>query len=191
MVFPSLTLHHCPFATIVVFQDIGSLLNKHLSARTRWVGSLGSNFICVSTQLETFWGVLPTSATTDDRQVVPELTTQLFGKLYADKGYISQKLRASLQSQDIDLIYKVRKNMKPIPLSDFDAMMLKKRMLIESVIKEIKTQTQLQHTRHRSFVNFQVNMFAALIAYTYLEKKPSLNLQQRKNIKNVSHALKN
>ena len=57
-------------------------------------------------------------------------------------------------------------------------MLLKKRMLIESVIKEIKTQTQLQHTRHRSFVNFQVNMVAALIAYTYLEKKPSLNLHQ-------------
>ena len=146
--------------------------------------------LCINTAGDLL-GVLPTSATTDDRQVVPELTTQLFGKLYADKGYISQKLRASLQSQDIDLIYKVRKNMKPIPLSDFDAMMLKKRMLIESVIKEIKTQTQLQHTRHRSFVNFQVNMFAALIAYTYLEKKPSLNLQQRKNIKNVSHALKN
>lgn len=57
-------------------------------------------------------------------------------------------------------------------------MLLKKRMLIESVIKEIKTQTQLQHTRHRSFVNFQVNMVAALIAYTYLKKKPSLNLHQ-------------
>lgn len=146
--------------------------------------------LCINTDGDLL-GVLPTSATTDDRQVVPELTTQLFGKLYADKGYISQKLRASLQSQDIDLIYKVRPNMKPIPLSDFDAMLLKKRMFIESVIKEIKTQTQLQHTRHRSFVNFQVNMFAALIAYTYLEKKPSLNLQQRKNIKNVSLDLKN
>lgn len=63
-------------------------------------------------------------------------------------------------------------------------------MLIVSVIKEIKTQTQLQHTRHRSFVNFQVNMVAALIAYTYLEKKPALNLQQQKHIKEVSLALK-
>ena len=127
-------------------------------------------------------GVEFTPATTDDRQVVPKLATGLFGKLHADKGYISRALREHLRTQGIDLVYKVRKNMKPEPLSDFDAMLLKKRMLIESVIKEIKTQTQLQHTRHRSFINFQVNMVAALIAYTYLEKKPSLNLPERQQI---------
>lgn len=80
--------------------------------------------------------------------------------------------------------------MKPEPLSDFDAMLLKKRMLIESVIKEIKTQTQLQHTRHRSFINFQVNMVAALIAYTCLEKKPTLNLPEYQQITETSLALK-
>lgn len=131
-----------------------------------------------------------TPATTDDRQVVPKMATGLFGKLFADKGYISKNLREYLRTQDIDLIYKVRKNMKPEPLSDFDAMLLKKRMLIESVIKEIKTQTQLQHTRHRSFINFQVNMVAALIAYTYLEQKPSLNLSECQKITETSLALK-
>ena len=131
-----------------------------------------------------------TPATTDDRQVVPKMVTGLFGKLFGDKGYISKNLREYLRTQDIDLIYKVRKNMKPEPLSDFDAMLLKKRMLIESVIKEIKTQTQLQHTRHRSFINFQVNMVAALIAYTYLEKKPSLNLSECQKITETSLALK-
>jgi hypothetical protein len=67
--------------------------------------------------------------------------------------------------------------MNPEPLSGVsNAVLLKKRTLIESVIKELKTQTQLEHTRHRSFINFQVNVIFALIAYTYLEKKPSLNL---------------
>ena len=66
--------------------------------------------------------------------------------------------------------------MKPEVLSVSDAVLLKKRTLIESVIKELKSQTQLEHTRHRSFENFQVNVISALIAYTYLEKKPSLNL---------------
>ena len=134
-------------------------------------------------------GVEFTPATTDDRQVVPKMVAGLFGKLYGDKGYISKTLREHLRTQGIDLVYKVRKNMKPEPLSDFDAILLKKRMLIESVIKEIKTQTQLQHTRHRSFVNFQVNIVAALIAYTYLEKKPSLNLPERHKIKEAPLSL--
>ena len=64
--------------------------------------------------------------------------------------------------------------MKPEPLSDADAALLRKRMLIESVNKELKSQTEIQHTRHRSPVNFQVNTVAALIAYTCLKKKPSL-----------------
>ena len=71
----------------------------------------------------------------------------------------------------------VRKNMKPQPLSTYDEVMLKKRMLIETVIGQLKSQTQLQHTRHRSFLNFQVNILSALIAYTYLEKKPTLKLR--------------
>ncbi len=67
-----------------------------------------------------------TPATTDDRKVVPKLATGLFGKLFGDKGYISKILREYLQTQGIDLVYKVRKNMKPEPLSDFDAILLKK-----------------------------------------------------------------
>ena len=42
----------------------------------------------------------------------------------------------------------------------------------------MKTQTQLEHTRHRSFENFQVNVAAALIAYQLSENKPSLNFSE-------------
>ena len=73
--------------------------------------------------------------------------------------------------------------MKPQPLSTYDKVMLKKRMLIETVIGQLKSQTQLQHTRHRSFLNFQVNILSALIAYTYLEKKPTLKLRVIDEIK--------
>ena len=119
----------------------------------------------------------------DDRVPVEKLTQSVFGKLYADKGYISKELRQTLKTQDVDLIYKVRKNMKPQPLSTYDEVMLKKRMLIETVIGQLKSQTQLQHTRHRSFLNFQVNSVSALIAYTYLEKKPTLKLRVIDEIK--------
>lgn len=115
-----------------------------------------------------------TAGNVDDRKPVPQLCQGLFGKVFADKGYINKELRERLQKDGVTLIYKVRKNMKPEPISDTDAALLKKRMLIEAVYKELKSQTEIQHTRHRSPVNFQVNTVAALIAYTCLKKKPSL-----------------
>ena len=47
-------------------------------------------------------------------------------------------LAETLKAEGVCLITKVRKNMTPEPLSDFDALMLKKRMLIETVIDQLK-----------------------------------------------------
>ena len=116
---------------------------------------------------------------TDDRQPLWGVSSAcLFGNLYGDKGYISKDLREFLKQQGIHLCYKVRKNMQPLELSVSDEVLLKKRTLIESVVKELKTQTQVEHSRHRSFANFQVNVVSALIAYQLLESKPSLNLAE-------------
>ena len=122
-------------------------------------------------------GVELTPGNSDDRQPLWKLSSDgLFGNLYGDKGYISKDLRAFLKEQGITLFYKVRPNMKPLELSVSDEVLLKKRTLIESVIKELKTQTQVEHSRHRSVVNFQVNVVSALIAYQLLESKPSVNI---------------
>ena len=59
-----------------------------------------------------------------------------------------------------------------------DEVLLKKQTLIESVFKELKTQTQVEHSRHRSFENFRVNVVSALIAYQLSENKPSLNFDE-------------
>ena len=85
---------------------------------------------------------------------------------------VSKDLREKLHKHGVNLLYKVRKNMKPLEVSVCDEVLLKKRTLIESVIRELKTQTQLEHSRHRSFENFQVNVFSALIAYQFLETNP-------------------
>jgi len=72
----------------------------------------------------------------------------------------------------------------------FDTVFLKKRILIEAVIRKLKTQTQVEYTRQRSFENFQVNVFSeTLIAYQLLENKPSLKgteLQQSKDSHKLS-----
>lgn len=62
--------------------------------------------------------------------------------------------------------------MDPLPLSQTDEVMLNRWMFIETVINELKSQTQVEQTRQRSFVNFQVKVVFALIAYMYLEKEP-------------------
>ena len=52
------------------------------------------------------------SGNTNDRTPVPDLCRNLSGKLYANKGYIGNKLAEELKSSDVDLVTTVRKNMK-------------------------------------------------------------------------------
>lgn len=117
-----------------------------------------------------------TPASTDDRKPVPELCQKLFGKLIADRGYISQSLFEQLLTSNLQLITKLRKNMKNRLMSLFDKILLRKRAIIESVIDQLKNICQIEHTRHRSPVNAFINMIAGLIAYCHQPKKPSLNL---------------
>ena len=121
----------------------------------------------------------------DDRKPLGTFAERLHGSLYADRGYISKDIREALREQGVNLVYKVRKNMKPLKVSVSDEVLLKKRTLVESVIRELKTQMQVEHSRHRSLENFQVNVFSALIAYQLLEKKPSLNLAELQGVSDL------
>ena len=118
-----------------------------------------------------------TAGNVDDRTPVPKLVKELFGKLYGDKGYISQKLFDLLFADGVQLVTKIRKNMKNKLMPIFDKLMLRKRAIIETIYDQLKNISQIEHTRHRSGFNFLVNVISALIAYTYQEKKPSLNLR--------------
>ena len=113
---------------------------------------------------------------TDDRKPVPGLLRDLFGKVFADKGYISQPLADLLSGKGIDMITKVRKNMTPKIMLPLDNLLLRKRAIIETVIDQLKNISQVEHTRHRASTGFLWNLAAALIAYCHQPKKPSLNL---------------
>lgn len=121
--------------------------------------------------------MLCTAGNVDARAPVPALSKKLFGKLFGDRGYISQKLFEKLFERGLQLITKLKKNMKNKLMPMFDKLMLRKRCLIETVNDQLKNICQIEHTRHRSKINFLVNLLAGLIAYTYREKKPSLDLQ--------------
>ena len=66
-----------------------------------------------------------------------------------------------------------------MPWSMMLIFLLRKRSLIETVNDQLKNISQIEHSRHRSVWNFLVNLFAGLIAYTYLPQKPSLDLETK------------
>ena len=112
-----------------------------------------------------------------DQKILSVMTREVFGKLFGDRGYISQKLAEYLWNDGIELIYKRRKNMKKMNLSDTDKILLRKRALIESVNDELKNICSIQHTRHRSLQGVLNNAISALIAYQTFDKKPSIKIE--------------
>ena len=118
-----------------------------------------------------------TPGNVDDRQPVPVLCKGLFGKLIADRGYISQSLfEQLLETFNVQLITRLRKNMKNRLMPLLDKLLLRKRAIIESVVDQLKNISQIEHTRHRSPINAFINIIAGLIAYCHQPKKPSLNI---------------
>jgi len=125
-------------------------------------------------------------ANVDDRdpQIMSIMTKEVFGKLFGDRGYIDQKLAEYLWNDGVELIYKRRKNMKSMNLSDTDKILLRKRALIETVNDELKNICSIQHTRHRSLQGFLNNAISALIAYQSFDKKPSIKISHELNDRN-------
>ena len=124
-----------------------------------------------------------TPGNTDDRRPVPQMVKGLFGKLFGDKGYVSQPLFETLFEERVQLITKVKARMKNRLFSIFDKLMLRKRAIIESVMDQLKNISQIEHSRHRSVANCFVNLVAGLVAYTYREKKPSLNIRVKEQLR--------
>ena len=68
-----------------------------------------------------------------------------------------------------------RKNMKTKLVTPIqDAFYLRKRAIIETIFDQLKNIFQVEHSRNRSQINYFNNIFSALIAYNFAEKKLSL-----------------
>lgn len=112
-----------------------------------------------------------TPGNVDDRAVVEELAKNLRGWLFGDKGYISKKLNISLLNKGIELITRLKKNMKEKFIGTVKQYYLNKRGMIETIIDQLKNLLHIDHSRHRSVMNFQVNVLGGLLAYVFKPRK--------------------
>lgn len=115
-----------------------------------------------------------TPGNTDDRKALLAMVGDLKGKCFADKGYIGKSTFQNLWEKGLQLITGIRKTMKNYLMPYIDKVLLRKRFIIETVFGILKTQMNLEHSRHRSAVNAFVHIMAALVAYSYKTNKPKI-----------------
>jgi hypothetical protein len=122
--------------------------------------------------------ITPGNTPDNNIETVTKLAKRMTGKLFGDRGYISKDLFAALWDQGTQLITGIKKNMKNKLLPLMDKIMLRGRGIIETINDQLKNIEQIEHTRHRSPVNFGTNLLAGLIAYQLQPKKPSLDFSK-------------
>jgi hypothetical protein len=87
-----------------------------------------------------------TAGNVDDRIPVPKLMQRLWGKLFGDKGYLSQLLTRQLRQRGITLITKLKSNMKNRLILLADKLLLRRRSILETITDQLKTISQFEHS---------------------------------------------
>ncbi|MEX0848963.1 MAG: IS982 family transposase [Candidatus Dependentiae bacterium] len=117
--------------------------------------------------------ITPGNVADNNKDVLDKLTdNKVYGKLVGDKGYIGGFKR--LYSKGIQLIHRIRKNMKNKLMDLFDKLLLRKRGVIESVIGILKAQYNLENVNFRSPMSLVVHVCATISAYSFRENKPAI-----------------
>jgi hypothetical protein len=109
-----------------------------------------------------------------DLSALKFLFKNLRGLAAGDRGYISKEKAEKFAKQGLQFITKLRSNRKKKIITPFQKIFLSKRGIIETVIEQLKSICQIEHTRHRSPANFISNLLSALAAYILKPRKPSL-----------------
>lgn len=121
-----------------------------------------------------------TPGNVDDREPLKNSTfiEAISGKIVGDKGYISKGLFDKLFVDGIQLITKLKSNMKGALMTIGDKILVRKRAIIETINDELKNIADIEHSRHRSIPNFTVNLIAGLSAYHFFPKKPMIDIDR-------------
>lgn len=142
-----------------------------LTARGPWAGVMASNFIWPAMTEGELIAFVLTGANVSDRdsKAFDVLAKRLYGKLFADKGYTSQKLFDALFEDGIQLVTGLRVNMKNKLMPFYDKMMLRKRHNIETINEEHGPNSTLA----TQVCHHIMNLISALGAYCFFDNKPA------------------
>lgn len=125
--------------------------------------------------------ITPGNVADNNKDLLRKLLQNVKGKVFGDKGYLT-KIFNELYQQGIQLVTKVRRNMRTALVTMEDKFFLNKRGIIESVIDILKAICDIDHTRHRSPVNAIVHILGGVAAYHFLDQKPSIYSRKGKTI---------
>jgi hypothetical protein len=167
--------HICRSSHHKVFKNIA----KKGKTTTGWFFGMKLHLVINHRAEIVTWMLTPGNV--DDRKPVPTLVHGLFGKIYGDRGYLSCSLFAQLYDQGVQLITKIKTNMKNKLMDTFDKLVLYKRGIIETVNGKLKIGCQIEHHRHRSVLNFMVNLISGLVSYSVDPHKPHIGSLALKN----------
>ena len=106
-----------------------------------------------------------TPGNVNDTRPVPNLTHDLIGKLFGDKGYVGKDLARRLLRRGLVLMTRVRRNMKRLAVCFLDKALLNGRNIVETIIGYIKEFSSLRLPKHRSVFNAFTHIIATLVAY--------------------------
>jgi hypothetical protein len=121
-----------------------------------------------------------TPGNVSDTAPVLSLTKDLIGKLFGDKGYIGKKLAEDLLRRGLALFTRVRKNMKSLPISIIDKMLLNGRNMAETIIGNIKAFSSLNLPKHRLPINGFLHVMAAVVSYQLDPIQPNFDFFSHK-----------
>jgi hypothetical protein len=122
-----------------------------------------------------------TKGNVHDTLPLEEITKNLEGLLFGDKGYLGEDLKMRLKNKGINLITRLRQNMKKKKAedtSDTNKYLLNKRNIIETIFGKLKDYKHLVHTKYRSITNFFMNILSSLCSYSLNPKKPKIDLNR-------------
>ncbi len=133
---------------------------------------LGFKLHLVINEIGEVQAITLTKGNVDDRKPVPNLTKNLTGLLFGDKGYIKKELFKKLFDRGLKLITKVKKGMKNALILLKEKILLRKRSIIETVFGCLKNKFELTPQIANKFYG---TYFSTLISYSIQSKKPSIS----------------